>query len=257
MHASPAPPPPAPARPAVAVMQPYFFPYLGTYQLVHAVDAFVHFDDVAFIKKGHIHRNRIALGDQPHDFTVPVRQVSQNRTIAEHEYTGQWRPLLDLLRRAYRGAPHFDAGFALVEQVALHADENVARKNALSLERVFAHWGLARTWHTASSFALPSGLRGQERILALCGRLGARTYVNAAGGRSLYDPARFAERGLALRFIENEALPYPQRLDARPGTAAEAPFEAPFLPHLSVIDVLMHCSPDEARALLPAYRLLA
>lgn len=250
---SAAPPLPDPPRPAVAVMQPYLFPYLGTYQLVHAVEAFVHFDDVAFIKKGHIHRNRIALGGEPQAFTVPVRQVSQNRTIAEHEYTGEWRPLLDLLRRAYRGAPHFDAGFALVEQVALDPDENVARKNARSLEQVFAHWGLARAWHTASSFALPPECRGQERILALCERLGARTYVNAAGGRELYEPARFAGRGLCLRFIENQALPYPQRLAGAPAGARDAPF----LPHLSVIDVLMHCDPAEARALLGAYRLVA
>jgi hypothetical protein len=237
---------PAPRRAArsVAVMQPYFFPYLGTYQLAQAVDAFVFFDDVAFIKKGYIHRNALLGPGGPQPFTLPVRDVSQNRTIAEHSYAGDWRPFLATLQQLYRRAPMFDAVYPLVESVALDPDENVARKNALSFTRVFAYLGLARDWAFASRHALPPGLRAQARILALCEREGAGTYVNAAGGRALYQPEAFAAAGVALRFISNEAPPYPQGRDS-------------FTPNLSMIDLLMHCPPEAVRRQLEQHRLQA
>ena len=242
--------PPSPAntegRPhsaAIAVLQPYFFPYVGTFQLARAVDQFVFFDDVAFIKKGHIHRNSVLLNGQAHAFTVPVRAVSQNRTIAEHDYTGEWAGLLNLLRAAYRHAAHFDAAFALVEAVALQPDNNVARKNALAMQRVFAYLGLAQTWSFSS--ALPAeGLKAQNRIIDIARRLQARSYVNPAGGRALYAPEDFAAAGVLLRFIKTLPLGYDQ------GTAA-------FVPNLSMIDLLMHCAPAQIVALLGCCELEA
>jgi len=224
------------ARPAIAVMQPYFFPYLGTYQLAAAVDEFVFFDDVAFIKKGYIHRNALLLDGNAHPFSVPVRNVSQNRTIGEHEYAGDWRGFLALVASAYRKAPHFDAAMSLVESIALDPDDNVARKNALTLQRVFDHVGMERRWSFSSVTPAPT-LRGQDRILDLCRLRGARTYVNAAGGRALYAPAAFERAGIELRFLRTLPHAYPQR-------------SADFVANLSMIDLLMHCTPAEIAALL-------
>jgi hypothetical protein len=227
------------------VLQPYLFPYLGTFQLARAVDHFVFFDDVAFIKKGHIHRNSVLLNGQAHAFTVPVRHASQNRSIAEHEYTGEWAGLLKLLHAAYRQAPHFDAAYALVEAVALHPDENVARKNALAMQRVLAYLGLAQRWSFSS--AVPhEGLRSQERILQLCRHWHAASYVNPAGGRALYAPEAFAAQGLALRFIRSLPATYAQGPGPGPG---------PFVPQLSIIDLLMHCTPAETVSLMDGFEL--
>jgi len=224
------------ARPAIAVMQPYFFPYLGTYQLAAAVDEFVFFDDVAFIKKGYIHRNALLLDGSAHPFSNPVRNVSQNRSIREHEYAGDWRPFLALVAAAYRKAPHVDAAMALIESIALDPDENVARKNALTMRRVLDHVGIGRRWSFSSETPAPE-LRGQDRIIDLCRLRGARTYVNAAGGRALYTPAAFAEAGLSLRFLRTLPHAYRQR-------------SADFVANLSMIDLLMHCTPAEIAALL-------
>jgi hypothetical protein len=228
----------------LAVMQPYFFPYLGTYQLAHAVDEFVFFDDVNFIKKGYIHRNAVRLNGKAQPFTIPVRDVSQNRHIREHDYTGDWQPFLDLLCRAYRQAPMFDAAYTLIESVARDADDNVARKNALSFTRVFAYLGLPKTWSQASVCALPAELRAQARILALCRAKSATAYVNAGGGRSLYEPAAFEAAGVALRFLACAPVAYPQ------GTGE-------FVPNLSMIDLLMHCAPGEIAARLDGCRIEA
>ena len=228
----------------VAVMQPYFFPYLGTFQLAQAVDAFVFFDDVAFIKKGYIHRNALLGPEGPQAFTIPVKDVSQNRAISEHVYAGEWKPFLSTARQLYRRAPMFDAVYPLVEAVALDPDENVARKNALGFMRVFQYLGVEREWSFASRHELPVDLRAQQRILGLCERERATMYVNAAGGRALYEPSAFAHAGLELRFLASEAQPYAQGRDA-------------FVPNLSMIDVLMHCEPREVRERLMQFRLEA
>jgi len=228
----------------VAVMQPYFFPYLGTFQLAQAVDAFVFFDDVAFIKKGYIHRNALLGPDGPQAFTIPVKEASQNRTIGEHVYAGAWKAFLATLPQLYGRAPLFDAVYPLVESVALDPDENVARKNALGFMRVFEYLGLQREWSLASRHALPSELRAQQRILALCEREGATMYVNAAGGRALYEPDVFAAAGIELRFLAGEPQLYPQGREA-------------FVPNLSMIDLLMHCEPAAVRERLQQFRLEA
>lgn len=227
----------------MAVLQPYLFPYLGSFQLARQVDRFVFFDDVAFIKKGYIHRNSLLLDGRAQAFTAPVRQASQNRRIAEHDYVGDWQPLLALLRRAYAAAPFFTPVNELVRQVLLDADQNVARKNARSMAAVFGYLALPFDHGFASRHALPADLRGSARVRALCRAEGARSYVNPAGGRALYDAADFARDGLALRFCTMRPLGYAQRAPA-------------FVPNLSIIDVLMHCPPAQVVELLDACDLL-
>ncbi len=233
----------APGRPdgarAVAVLQPYLFPYLGTFQLARRVSRFVFFDDVAFIKKGYIHRNALLVEGCAHRVTAPVRDASQNRAIAEHEYVGDWAPFLALLARAYADAPFFGPVQALVRGVVLHADENVARKNARSMAAVFDYLGLPFDHGFSSRHGLPPTLRGSDRVRAVCRLEGAGMYVNPGGGRSLYDAADFGRDGLSLRFCTMRDVRYAQRAAA-------------FVPNLSIIDVLMHCAPREVAALLEA-----
>ena len=66
-------------------MQPYFFPYIGYFQLINAVDKFIILDDVNYIKKGWINRNRILLNGKDYLFTIPCEKISQNKLINEVE----------------------------------------------------------------------------------------------------------------------------------------------------------------------------
>ena len=65
----------------VAVMQPYAFPYFGYLQLMKAVDHFVFMDDVTFIKKGWMNRNKLIANGEEQIFTIPVSKISQNKKI--------------------------------------------------------------------------------------------------------------------------------------------------------------------------------
>jgi len=223
-------------------MQPYLFPYLGYFQLARSVDHFVFLDDVAYIKKGFISRNRILLDGQPFTFSIPVKRASQNRRIDEHHFTGEFDTFLAQVRHAYRRAPFFGEVFALVEEVCRMPDCNIAFKNAAAIRAVFDYLQLPLSSQFASM--LPhTQARGEQRILDLCQHFGADTYHNAAGGQALYDGQRFARQGVSLRFLRNRFAVYEQGC----GT---------FVPGLSIIDVLMHNERERVCEMLLDFDLL-
>ncbi|WP_114167009.1 WbqC family protein [Exiguobacterium sp. TNDT2] len=231
----------------VAIMQPYFFPYLGYFQLIHAVDAFVVYDDVHFIKKGWIHRNRILLDSVPHPFTLSVQKMSQNRLIGDHERAQPdeiAEQQLQLLRHAYSKAPQFEHAYPLLERVIRHPERNVGKYLAYGLEEVARHLGISTTFILSSELNAGVGLKGQARIIHICEQLGATHYINAINGVDLYDADVFEQTGIDLSFIETESIAYDQG-------------PCPFQPNLSIIDVMMHCSPQEIRLMLDRYALVS
>lgn len=230
-----------------AIMQPYVFPYLGYHQLLHAADVFVLYDDVNFIKKGWINRNRILLHGEPHTFNIPVREMSQNRTIRQHMIGEDkaWRTkLLTSLTHAYSRAPMFHEVFPALEAMILHAEGSIAALAGASIRYVAERAGLPVKIHFASELALSPELRGQEHILAICAHHGAGCYINPANGAALYDEARFREKGIELRFL---------RMD--PDVRYTQTGAAHHVPALSIIDVLMNCGREELRTLLGRYTL--
>jgi len=65
----------------ISIMQPYIFPYLGYFHLIEASDRFIFYDDVNFIRKGWINKNKILLNGNDFTFTVPLSKASQNKLI--------------------------------------------------------------------------------------------------------------------------------------------------------------------------------
>lgn len=224
-------------------MQPYFLPYLGYFQLIHAVDAFVVYDDVNFIKAGWINRNYMLGQGGRQRMTMPLLGASQNRLINQIELASTPEKLLKSIRQNYAKAPYFASVFPLVGGLLLRTERNLARFLDSGLQHICAYLGLNPVWHVASDLGIASNLRGQDRILGLCGALGADHYVNLPGGRSLYDPIVFAERGLKLSFIE-------------PGPVEYRQFGGTFVPGLSILDVMMFNDVVNCRRLLREYRLV-
>ncbi len=94
----------------IAVMQPYFFPYIGYFQLINSVDKFVILDDVNYIKKGWINRNYILVNSKPCLFTIPLVKPSQNKLINETEiaFESNWKKkFLKTIETGYAKAPIF------------------------------------------------------------------------------------------------------------------------------------------------------
>lgn len=225
-------------------MQPYFLPYIGYFQLMGAVDVFVAYDNIKYTKKGWINRNRFLRNGTDASFGVPIRHDSDRLDIAQRtiapgfDRTG----LLAQLREAYRKAPHFAATWPLVTAVVETPEENLFGFLLQGLKLTRDHLGLRTPIVASSSIAADHSLRSQERVIAIAQSLGARTYVNAAGGADLYSREAFSEAGLDLRFLRSTVVHYPQA-------------GAPFVPWLSIVDVLMFNGAERTHALLREYEL--
>ena len=229
----------------VSIMQPYFFPYIGYFQLMSQSDVFVFHDDVQYIKGGWINRNRILRNGAPAWLTLPVRQAASDLAINRRHYRLEPAEVAGVLRRlaaAYRKAPLFAAMFPLVAELMNFGDANVAAFNVNLLERLAARLAIRSRFVLSSAMAKDDGLTGQERVIDICRRLGATHYVNPTGGTRLYQPDRFAAAGIELRFLESTAPAYAQ--------FGQAP-----VADLSIIDILMFNSDEATARLLPQYRL--
>ncbi len=222
----------------LAIMQPYLLPYIGYFQLVASVDRFVFYDDVAFIKNGWINRNRWRVRDEAAYFTIPLRGARAGSAIAKVQVQppAAWRrQLLATLRQNYCRAPHYEEVASLFERVLDCAEAGIGAMARHSVRSVSDYLGLPTDFVESSSFYGNSALRGRERVLDICRREGATSYINLPSGRTLYAEADFGAQGLQLRFIEPHLQPYAQ---SRPG----------FVAGLSVLDLLMHCDVEQARA---------
>jgi hypothetical protein len=232
----------------LAIMQPYFMPYIGYWQLIGAVETFVILDDVTFINKGWINRNRILVQGRPWTFTVPLRHASQNVLIMNlrlAENIDAWRgKFLKTVGAAYKKAPRFDAVMVWVEQSVSNPSPwfiDWLRDALLSLSRLL---GLNAAFKRSSEILPSDTLKGQDRILALCRHEQTATYINPINGQGIYQREAFQAQGIDLRFLQTDpTLTYRQ-------------FGPGFTPHLSIIDVLMFNTPDETSTLLKQYALI-
>ena len=227
----------------LAVMQPYLFPYIGYFQLIYASDLFMLFDDVAYIKKGYINRNSIMLDGQPFRFTVPVPGASQNKKIYELSYSSDVNKVLKSIFRAYSKAQNFDSIYPMIERVLSQPVRNIADLCLISYKEIFSYLGLEKSFEKTSAINYNRDRPAQNRIIELCSKFNADRYINPIGGMDLYSREEFERQNLKLSFLKPELVEYNQ-------------LSSGFIPGLSIIDILMSCSPDEIRSLFTKYELV-
>jgi hypothetical protein len=230
----------------VALMQPYFFPYIGYFSLMAAADVFIAYDNVQYTRPGWINRNRILRNGAPDWWTAVVADAPHTSDINQRQYRdwpAQRRKLIDLLAQRYRRAPHRASGMALVEQALPTDEDNVARCNTRLLSVLAGAFSLRCRVMFASDVPHATALRGVERVLSVCDAVGATTYVNSPGGLSLYRADDFSVRGVALRFVKPEPDTYVQG-------------DQPFVPWLSIVDALMFLPIDDVARRVRQYRLV-
>jgi hypothetical protein len=224
-------------------MQPYLFPYLGYFQLISAVDVFVVYDDVNYIKGGWVNRNFI-LGKQGKQLiTLPLQGASPNRLINEIHIQTSLEKILNTIRHSYRKAPYYYSVFPLIENILMQPENNLARFLDYQLRKICEYLDISPDWYLSSSLKKNNLLRGQDKILAICNELHASHYINATGGKLLYDKNFFLTQGVKLSFIQSNLLPYPQ-------------YGKDFLPNLSIIDVMMFNNKDQSKKMVKGFRLV-
>jgi hypothetical protein len=222
----------------LAIMQPYFLPYIGYFQLMSVVDKFLLLDDVNFINRGWINRNRIAVNGEPYWMTLPLIKASQNRLINEIEIfdDSAWkRKILRTVELSYRQAPYFAQVFPLFSELIEQARGPLAGFLSAQLGRMAAYIGLDVRIEKTSSVYPKEGRTGEVRILDICRREQAESYVNLPGGRDLYDRAAFAALGIELLFLDPNFAAMTLQHGGKEG------------PYLSILDLVMFNSPATVR----------
>ena len=230
----------------VAIMQPYFFPYIGYFQLINAVDVFVIYDDVNYIKKGWINRNTILVNGKGFLFKIPLQEVSQNKLINQIsiEEDSNWeKNLLKTLTLSYKKAPFFTEVFPIIENILGQEEKNLAKFIAYSLRKICNFLSIETTIVISSDIEKNSDLKGQNKIIEICKKLQGNNYINVVGGIELYDKEAFLKYGILLNFIKPNPIFYSQ-------------FKNEFIPWLSIIDVMMFTSPEQINDLLIKYDLI-
>lgn len=230
----------------LAIMQPYFLPYLGYFQLIHAVDKFVIYDDVNFINKGWINRNAILAGDKALLFTIPLKDASQNRLIGEIALSADqvWKKkLIKSIQQYYRKAPYFEEVFPIIDRVINYDAQNISDLNRNGIFEINKYLGITTTIVPHSDVYNNTHLKAQNRILDICRQENATTYINPSGGIDLYDPQVFEKAGIQLYFLKAGLPAYNQS-------------SPEFIAGLSIIDVLMYNSIENIHIMLNAYQLI-
>ena len=223
----------------IAIMQPYFLPYIGYFQLIAAVDLFIVYDNIKYTKKGWINRNRMLQNGKEALFTLPLKRGSDFLDVCERELAGDFNrnKFLNKFKCAYRCAPYFEQTFPLLEQIVQYKDANLFYFLLHSIVRVCKHLSIETEIKKSSYIGIDHGLKNQDKVLALSEAVDGTIYVNAIGGMGLYSKEAFHEKGIDLKFIQSKFIEYAQ-------------IGNDFVPWLSIIDVMMFNGADNTKDFL-------
>jgi len=243
----------------LAIMQPYFFPYIGYFQLIHAADKMIFYADVPFSNHSWMDRNRLRYRNgSEFFFNAPV--VGRNGQIIRDvglDASKVWlKSFHKVLRCNYGGAPFYNETIDLIlrsmAENATGEPGSLMRTNVATVCDIVRYLDID-TEIEAHAFAypdieeqiksLPKEERMTRRITEICKCNHAKNYVNAIGGTTLYSKERFLQEGIRLEFISTRPYRYDQQAKA-------------FIAGLSIIDVLMHCGREGAKRLLTTYDLI-
>ena len=222
----------------ISANQPYFLPYLPWWQLIDCADLFLVGDDYAFMKMSWIPRNRILVNGRVQYFRIEVSGQSCHRLIKDTQLVPiDAATKLRTLEMAYHKAPCFAEAYPVAERIMQYKSLNLKDFLVNSIRQVCDYLYISTPIAFTSDVPGNSALRFDERIYHFCRHFGADRYVNAIGGRELYSPGKFKDRGIRLEFLRSDIPPYRQSGDTA-------------IPDLSVLDAMMFVPRERLRDML-------
>lgn len=230
----------------LGIMQPYFIPYIGYWQLMNAVDKYIVYDDVNFIKGGWINRNRILVNGEAKYFNIPMLGASPHKLINEVEVNHNEKlknKNMRVIEGAYQKAPYYEEVKALLEEIMNGEQKSISDFILNSFKIINKYLGINTELILSSTLDKDCSLKGQDKVLSICELLGATEYYNAIGGQELYSFEEFKKHGISLKFLDTGAIEYKQ-------------FGNEFQSNLSIIDMMMFNSKDKIKEFLNKYTLI-
>lgn len=227
----------------IAIMQPYFLPYIGYFQLIDAVDKFVIYDDVQFIRRGWINRNYILLNGERHLINLLLSGASLNKTINNIKLQPNQQKLIKTIENVYKKAPMFNEVFPVFLNIMEYEEKNLGKFLGYSITQLCKYLHVNTELFFSSDINKNCSLKGQDKVLHICNLLETNSYINTISGETLYSKDDFEKQNIELKFLKSNTKDYPQ-------------FKNEFVPNLSILDVMMFNSIVEIRQLLDNYELV-
>jgi hypothetical protein len=227
----------------LGIMQPYLFPYIGYFQLINAVDKFIFYDDVNFIKNGWINRNKILINNESRYITIHLKNASSNKLINEIEYIDNRKKILKSIEQAYAKAPSINFILPIVNDILNYKTYKISELSIYSVKTICKYLDINTNFSISSKeYYKTKGLNKSERIIKICKLNNTTTYINAIGGKALYDKEYFYRNKITLQFIKPKNIIYSQGNNK-------------YVSGLSIIDVLMWNNKKIVRKMLNDYEI--
>lgn len=232
----------------IGIMQPYLLPYIGYFQLISSVDIFVIYDDVQYIKKGWINKNRILINDKAVEFVISIKKDSSKLRINERFFTDEFdiqcEKILLMIDRAYKKSPYFDEVIPVIRDIFRFRNRgDITNFIIHSLKTICEYLDINTTILKSSEIRKDNNLKGEDKIIEIVKNLGGDCYINSYGGMSLYSKENFRKENLELKFIKPNEIKYCQFSDI-------------FVPNLSIVDVMMFNSKESIIQMLEDFKFI-
>ena len=231
----------------LAIMQPYFLPYIGYFQLINAVDEFVIYDNIEFTKRGWINRNRILVNGTDIVLTLPLKKDSDYLHVIDRFLADTWEvermKMLNRIAESYRKAPFFKEVYLVLEKCILYEERNLFKFILHSVQTIMKYLNIDTNLVVSSTISINHKLKSEEKVIAICKKRGAEVYINPIGGQELYNKERFLKNNIELKFQKSNNITYSQ-------------FNNEFTPWLSIIDVVMFNHKDDIPSILNNYSFI-
>jgi len=231
----------------LAIMQPYFMPYIGYFQLINSVDQFIIYDNIQYTKKGWINRNRILVNGKDQLITLSIKKDSDYLNVVERELSESWdkdkNKMINIIKSSYSKSPHFQEVSELLSKCLNNPEKNLFKFIYDSIVLINDYLDIKTPIVISSSINADHTLKSQDKVLSLCKAQNASVYINSIGGVELYDKTTFKQNGIELNFIKSYPIKYKQ-------------FNNEFVSWLSIIDVMMFNSKEQIQEYLNKYTLV-
>lgn len=226
----------------IAIMQPYFFPYIGYFQLINSVDKFILYDDVNYIKGGWINRNNILINNQSKFINAQLIGASSFKEINQIMININFNKVLKSIKQNYSKAPFFIEVYPLIEKILCNPEcISVSDFNGAIIIEINKYLGIKTKIEFSSvNYNNTKGLEKAERIVEICKINSSKNYINPIGGKDLYSKEYFLQYDIKLNFLKSNYIKYKQ-------------FRIEFIPWLSIIDVMMFNSVVEINEMINDY----
>ncbi len=231
----------------IGIMQPYFLPYIGYFQLINSVDLFVVYDNIKFTKKGWINRNRYILNGRERYFTISLKKDSDFLNVSERiiseEFDKERTRIVRKIENAYYNAPFYSNVMPLIKACFLNKQKNLFSFVFESIKLIAEFLEISTPIKISSDIETNESLKGADRVIEICRLLDGNEYLNPIGGIELYNKELFSKNGIKLHFIKSQEIIYNQ-------------FNYEFVPNLSIIDVLMFNEKKVVKKFLCQFELI-